>query len=124
MSREYSTKQVAQRTGATIRQLQWWDEKEIIKPEIRGRRRYYSPDQVAEAQLLVKLFDKGVSLQKSRGVVDTLRKYRPSYDFLGVKTIYVLVNQDGCGRFDPFAQNTLETIIREPGPCVCIKLDL
>jgi DNA-binding transcriptional MerR regulator len=42
-----TTKEVAKRTGATLRQLQWWDERGYVSPKIVGHSREYTDAQVA-----------------------------------------------------------------------------
>ena len=39
--------EVMQRTAITARQLQWWDERGVVKPEREGRRRIYSRQALA-----------------------------------------------------------------------------
>jgi DNA-binding transcriptional MerR regulator len=41
-----TTKEVAKRTGVSLRQLQWWDECGYIQPAFNGHARDYSAAQV------------------------------------------------------------------------------
>jgi len=60
---EYETSAVARIAGVSKRQLQWWDEQAIVKPLHRkgfpggggGSRRFYTPEQLVEVQLVVAL---------------------------------------------------------------------
>ena len=59
-------------TGITARQLQWWDEREVVKPDRAGRRRLYSLDQLTEVGVICELRRKGFSLQAVRKVMHFL----------------------------------------------------
>ena len=52
----YSTAQLSQICGATLRQLQLWDEEGILVPgRVTGNRRRYTRDQVLQACKLTKV---------------------------------------------------------------------
>lgn len=53
--RSYSTSEVAKLTGLTLRQLQYFHERGIIKPVIICHRRQYSPAQLREARRLAQI---------------------------------------------------------------------
>ena len=42
MQDRFTSQQVIALTGITPRQLQWWDERGVVKPEREGHRRLYS----------------------------------------------------------------------------------
>lgn len=68
------TARVAELSGATLRQLQWWDERGIIAGVTRrGWERRYSAHAVAEVKVLVYLLRHGLSLQRARGVIRRMR---------------------------------------------------
>ena len=56
-------------TGNTPRQLQWWDERGVVKPEREGHRRMYSLVRLTEVAVICELRRKGVSLQGVRKVM-------------------------------------------------------
>jgi hypothetical protein len=64
----FSSAEVAGETGATLRQLQWWDERHIVTVRHEGHRRFYTVEDKSLVWLLVKLRDKGFSLQSIRRV--------------------------------------------------------
>ncbi len=74
MARRYSSKQVVGLTGITARQLQWWDERGIVRAAREGRNRRYSLDDMAELSVLCELRRKGFSLQKVRKVMRALQR--------------------------------------------------
>ncbi|MGO9168386.1 MAG: MerR family transcriptional regulator [Candidatus Sulfotelmatobacter sp.] len=61
-------------TGITARQLQWWDERGVVKPERVGRRRRYSMQNLTEVAVVCELRRKGVSLQGVRKVMRFLNR--------------------------------------------------
>ncbi len=74
MKREFSTNDVMGLTGITARQLQWWDERSLIKPARQGHRRIYNWDQLVTAAVICQLRRRGFSLQRVRKVVAFLAK--------------------------------------------------
>jgi DNA-binding transcriptional MerR regulator len=69
MKRKFITNDVIALTGLTARQLQWWDERGLIKPSRQGHRRIYSWDQLVTAAVICQLRRRGFSLQRVRKVV-------------------------------------------------------
>jgi len=56
-----NTKEVAQETGASLRQLQWWDERGILKPHaMRKGDRVYAAAQVQSIRWLVEFRKFGI----------------------------------------------------------------
>lgn len=69
MAERFTSQQVIQATGITPRQLQWWDERGVVKPEREGHRRLYSLNQLSEVAVICQLRRKGFSLQSVRRVM-------------------------------------------------------
>jgi DNA-binding transcriptional MerR regulator len=61
-------------TGITARQLQWWDERGVVKPQREGHRRLYSMQNLTEVAVICELRRKGVSLQGVRKVMRFLQR--------------------------------------------------
>ena len=74
MKESFTSFEVAQLTGISLRQLQWWDEQKIVAPSRRGHRRLYSLDDLAEIAIIRDLRRRGFSLQKIRRVMNFLRR--------------------------------------------------
>ena len=74
MQTEFSSAEVATRTGISLRQLQWWDERGIVVPLRQGHRRIYSLDDLAEVAILCDLRRRGFPLQRLRRVVRFLKQ--------------------------------------------------
>jgi len=77
MAERFTSQQVIQSTGITARQLQWWDERGVVKPDREGHRRLYSMNQLSEIAVICQLRRKGFSLQGVRKVMRFLdREFR------------------------------------------------
>jgi DNA-binding transcriptional MerR regulator len=70
----YSSSEVARIAQVSLRQLQWWDEQNVVSPRHEGHKRVYLAQEVVEISLIAELRRKGFSLQKIRRVLDYLQK--------------------------------------------------
>lgn len=76
---EFTTAQVADMTGLTIRQLDYWSQQEIFVPSLHqaqgsGTRKRYSFDDVIQLRSLRKLLCRRWSTQKLRLAISMLRE--------------------------------------------------
>ena len=74
MQTAFTSLEVVTLTGITPRQLQWWDERGIVRPVREGHRRLYSFDDVAEIAVICELRRRGFSLQRMRKVLRFLQR--------------------------------------------------
>jgi DNA-binding transcriptional MerR regulator len=74
MQSTFISRDVITLTGITARQLQWWDERGVVRPEREGHRRLYSMNQLTEIAVICQLRRKGFSLQGVRKVVRFLER--------------------------------------------------
>ena len=72
--RTYSSSEVSEVAGVSLRQLQWWDERKVVSPRHEGHRRVYFPAEVIEITVIAELRRKGFSLQKIRRVLRFLQR--------------------------------------------------
>jgi DNA-binding transcriptional MerR regulator len=70
----YNSSDVARICGVSLRQLQWWDERNVVSPRQDGHKRIYMPGEVVEISVIAELRRKGFSLQKIRRVLRFLQK--------------------------------------------------
>ena len=84
----YNSLDVADLTGVSLRQLQWWDEQGLVTPMQAGHRRMYTAFEVLQISLIMGLRNKGMSLQK----------IRPLLDHLNPRRVLDAVRADGAGR--------------------------
>ena len=69
MQDHFTSRDVIALTGISARQLQWWDERGVVKPQREGHRRLYSLNQLTEVAVICELRRKGFSLQAVRKVL-------------------------------------------------------
>jgi DNA-binding transcriptional MerR regulator len=74
MQDHFPSHEVIALTGITARQLQWWDERGVVKPHRQGHRRLYSMQNLTEVAVICQLRRKGVSLQGVRKVMRFLER--------------------------------------------------
>jgi DNA-binding transcriptional MerR regulator len=70
----YNSSDVARICGVSLRQLQWWDERNVVSPQQDGHKRIYVAEEVVEISVIAELRRKGFSLQKIRRVLRFLQK--------------------------------------------------
>jgi DNA-binding transcriptional MerR regulator len=70
----FTSRAVADLTGISLRQLQWWDERGIVVPAREGHRRVYSLDDMAEVAVICELRKRGFPLQRIRRVIRFLQR--------------------------------------------------
>jgi DNA-binding transcriptional MerR regulator len=69
MQERFTSKDIIALTGITPRQLQWWDERGVVKPAREGHRRLYSMNHLTDVAVICELRRKGFSLQGVRKVM-------------------------------------------------------
>jgi len=74
MQQSFTSRDVVSLTDITPRQLQWWDERRIVVPARKGRRRLYSMEDLAEVAVICQLRRRGFSLQRVRKVMRFLQR--------------------------------------------------
>ena len=70
----YTSGDVSRIAGVSLRQLQWWDERNVVSPLQEGHRRVYRQQEVIEVSVIAELRRKGFTLQKIRRVLKFLQK--------------------------------------------------
>ena len=73
-SEQYTSTDVARICGVSLRQLQWWDERNVVSPRQDGHKRVYLAQEVLEVSVIAELRRKGFSLQKIRRVLRFLQR--------------------------------------------------
>ena len=111
---EYSTLQVAIALDITERQLQVWDETNLVKPQHIGHRRVYDSRDAAEAELVINLRRKGLSIQKIKRVMAHSRKY--------LEPGMLLVTDGRTTHFDHDRSHILEILKNAHCPMVLVEI--
>ncbi len=70
----FNSSDVSRICGVSLRQLQWWDERNVVSPRQDGHKRVYQSAEVVEISVIAELRRKGFSLQKIRRVLRFLQK--------------------------------------------------
>jgi DNA-binding transcriptional MerR regulator len=74
----FTSKDAARITGCTLRQLQYWRENDIVVPSIgstgTGRSVYYSPNDVAELEVIGYCLRSGLTLEIAVAVLKALKE--------------------------------------------------
>ncbi len=73
-TRTFTSSDVSDIAGVSLRQLQWWDERKVVSPRHEGHKRVYNPEEVIEITVIAELRRKGFSLQKIRRVLRFLQR--------------------------------------------------
>jgi DNA-binding transcriptional MerR regulator len=61
----YNSIQVARICGVSLRQLQWWDERNVVSPRQDGHKRIYMAEEVVEISVIAELRRKGFRCRRS-----------------------------------------------------------
>src|ERR1700728_515439 len=72
--RTFTSTDVAKIAQVSLRQLQWWDERNVVSPQHEGHKRIYLAEEVIEITVIAELRRKGFSLQKIRRVLRFLQR--------------------------------------------------
>ena len=76
----FTTKEVAKITGCSLRQLQYWREREIIVPVVNatgtGRSIYYAQEQLSEIAVMLYLLSLGLTFQMGMDILIDLRSHQ------------------------------------------------
>ncbi|HEY2018762.1 MAG TPA: MerR family transcriptional regulator [Bryobacteraceae bacterium] len=70
----FNSSEVARICSVSLRQLQWWDERNVVSPRQDGHKRIYMMEEVVEISVIAELRRKGFSLQKIRRVLRFLQR--------------------------------------------------
>src|SRR5438552_15715047 len=121
----YASNDVARISGVSLRQLQWWDEQNVVSPRHDGHKRVYLPNEVIEVSVIAELRRKGFSLQKIRRVLRYLQREmgKRLSDALGSESDLHLVT-DGKSIFLEDQQTRIIDILKnakQPMFLVCVS---
>ena len=119
----YTSREVADLTGLTARQLQWWDDKRLFASHIAPKKtarggyteRRYTPVDLLELLVLAELRRQGLSAAQLRRLLDTLRAH---FDVRLFETIGgggpVTLLTDGHDVYGRTARGDLFNLLRDP----------
>jgi len=120
----YNSSDVSRICGVSLRQLQWWDERNVVSPHHDVHKRVYMTEEVVEISVIAELRRKGFSLQKIRRVLRFLQKdtgKRLSEALSSASDVHLLT--DGKSIYLEEAPNRIIDLLknaRQPMFLVCI----
>ena len=124
-TRGYNSTEVSRICQVSLRQLQWWDERNVVSPRQDGHKRIYMPQEVVEISVIAELRRKGFSLQKIRRVLRFLQKdmgKRLSEAIAATSDVHLLT--DGKSIYLEEAPNRIIDLLknaRQPMFLVCVS---
>jgi DNA-binding transcriptional MerR regulator len=78
----FTSKQASDISGCTLRQLQYWREKEIVVPTVgsqgTGRSIYYSPAEVVELGIMEYCLGSGLNMEIAAAALQSLKEKSPN----------------------------------------------
>jgi DNA-binding transcriptional MerR regulator len=121
---EFSSADVSRMAGVTLRQLQWWDERNILSPQQQGRRRLYEPSGVIGMMVIAELRRKGVSLQKIRRLARTVRREieKRRSQLLDGKSELFLLTDGKTSSFENDPARVIEVLKRSRKPLLLVSI--
>lgn len=123
-ARIFSSAEIADIAGVSLRQLQWWDEQKVVSPRHEGHKRVYLAEEAVEIAVIAELRRKGFSLQKIRRVLRFLEKEmgkRVSEIFTAMSELHLVT--DGKAIFLESDQGRIINILKnadQPMFLVCV----
>ena len=125
MQPSFTTREVVKLTGISPRQLQWWDERGIVKPVRDGHNRAYSLDDLAEVAIICELRERGFSLQKIRRVIRFLQRElgKRLVETVGAATEYHLLTDGRHIFLEDSARGVVDILknARQPMLTICLS---
>lgn len=114
----FSTNFVSDRTGVSARQLRWWEKQRLIKPGAlpgrkSGQTRRYTLRDLMCIIMVKALRDKGVSLQKIRRSVESIKKHTAVENPLSQLRVACLANRVLFKKGDNYLEISGQTVIQE-----------
>ena len=81
----YTTAEAVHHTGASARQLQWWDEHGVLKPKQQGHSRLYTAEDLERARRILQMRAAHIPLQNIKRWLD-----KPWHTAIGIKEITIV----------------------------------
>ncbi|MBF2056844.1 MAG: MerR family transcriptional regulator [Cyanobacterium sp. T60_A2020_053] len=95
----FSSKDISRITGCSLRQLQYWRDKEVVVPFINasgtGKTIYYSFVELVEVSVMVYLLSVGLNLEMAQKILNDLRQKEPDFTKKGFQKRFMVVASDG-----------------------------
>ncbi|MEC4896371.1 MAG: MerR family transcriptional regulator [Oscillatoria sp. PMC 1051.18] len=100
----FSSREAAEITGCTLRQLQYWREKEVVVPTISGtgtgRSIYYSQANLVELAVMEYLLSLGLTFEIAHESLTRLREIEPRFVDPQIKRRFMLKWEEKVGKLE------------------------
>jgi DNA-binding transcriptional MerR regulator len=116
----WSSNAVSRSAGITLRQLQWWDERNLVCPAQTHGRRIYGPRELAEVRLIAALRQKKISLQKCHLIMGRLRRDGIRID--RNKTAYLVIDDHQRVTVENHPKRVCDVMARSAGPMILVEI--
>ncbi len=126
----FTTKQAAQVTGCTLRQLQYWREKGVVVPTIgatgTGRSIYYSQAELVELTTMEYWLSVGLNFEVSAEALRVLKENEPQFAQPQVKSRWMLCwdEQEKKLRLVEFDRERAIAFLDKGQPVIPVWLDM
>ncbi|WP_373479144.1 MerR family transcriptional regulator [Geminocystis sp.] len=123
----FSSKDISLITGCSLRQLQYWRDKEIIVPLIMGtgtgKTIYYSFVELVEVSVMVYMLSVGLNLEMVQKILNDLREKEPSFTDADFKKRFMVIANDGTVELLPYQREKAIELLEEEKTIVPLWLD-
>jgi type I restriction enzyme R subunit len=90
----FTSKEAAEITGCSLRQLQYWREKRVVVPTVdatgKGRSVFYAKDDLVSASVMGYLLSAGLDFQEARAGLKALKEKEPEFYKTNCASRYML----------------------------------
>lgn len=125
----FSSKEAAEITGCSLRQLQYWRERGVVVPPISatgtGRSIYYSRSELAELAVMEYWLSVGLSFEVAAKSLQALKQKAPDFSNPEMKLRFMLVwgRKEKDLRLEEFEREEAITYIDKGQPVIPVWLD-
>lgn len=125
----FSSKEAAEITGCSLRQLQYWRERGVVVPPISatgtGRSIYYSRSELAELAVMEYWLSVGLSSEVAAKALQALKQKAPDFSDLVVQKRFMLVwdRKEKDLRLEEFDREDAITSLDQGHPVIPVCLD-
>ncbi|WP_017295246.1 MerR family transcriptional regulator [Geminocystis herdmanii] len=123
----FSSKDISKITGCSLRQLQYWRDKEIIVPLIMGtgtgKTIYYSFVELVEVSVMVYMLSVGLNLEMVQKILNDLREKEPSFTDADFKKRFMVIANDGTVELLPYQREKAIELLEEEKTIVPLWID-
>ena len=125
----FSSREAAEITGCTLRQLQYWREKEVVVPTINatgtGRSIYYSWANLVELAVMAYWLSLGLTFEVAHESLTRLREIEPRFVEPQITKRFMLKWEEKVGKLElvEFDRESATSFLEQGQPVIPIWLD-